>query len=255
MNTVTVRGVTLGEGCPKVCVPIVEQTKEEILKVASALHKLPIDIVEWRADWFEQVGQLPCILDVLKELRDELQNIPILFTFRTAKEGGEREISSEEYRRLNTTVASSHYVDIIDIELSMFGSERIIKEVHETTNTKVIMSSHNFSMTPAKEVLVDTLRKMQDLNADICKIAVMPKSTRDVLTLLEATVEMSEMYADRPIVTMSMSGKGVISRIAGETFGSAMTFGATKKASAPGQLDVEDLDRILHILHGNRGRV
>ena len=82
---------------------------------------------------------------------------------------------------------------------------------------------------------------MQDMNADIPKIAVMPQNKKDVLTLLAATEEMTTNYADRPIITMSMAGTGVISRLCGEVFGSSMTFGAAKKASAPGQMGVNDL--------------
>lgn len=44
---------------------------------------------------------------------------------------------------------------------------------------------------------------------------------------------------------MSMAGMGVISRLAGECFGSVLTFGAAKKASAPGQIAVEDLNTVL----------
>ena len=77
----------------------------------------------------------------------------------------------------------------------------------------------------------------------------MPQSTSDVLTLLAATLEMQEQYADRPIITMSMANTGVISRLAGEVFGSAATFGAVKKASAPGQISVNDLRTVLTILH------
>ncbi len=251
MNTVTVRGVTIGEGCPKVCVPIVEQTKADILKAASALHKLPVDVVEWRVDWFDEVEDQERVLETLAELREIMQNIPILVTFRTIQEGGECEISQADYFSLNKKIAQSHNADLVDIEMSTAGeqAEQFVKELHENTNIKVIMSSHNFSMTPSKDTIIEKLCKMQEVDADICKIAVMPKNTYDVLTLLTATAQMSERYADRPIVTMSMSSKGVISRIAGETFGSAMTFGAARKASAPGQLEVEDLDRILHILH------
>ena len=81
----------------------------------------------------------------------------------------------------------------------------------------------------------------------------MPGNKKDVLTLLSATREMAEEYADRPIITMSMSGNGVISRLSGEIFGSAMTFGAAKKASAPGQMGVEDLRQVLQILHKSTG--
>ncbi|EPZ7798013.1 type I 3-dehydroquinate dehydratase, partial [Shigella flexneri] len=70
-----------------------------------------------------------------------------------------------------------------------------------------------------------------------------------VLTLLAATLEMQEQYADRPIITMSMAKTGVISRLVGEVFGSAATFGAVKKASAPGQISVNDLRTVLTILH------
>jgi 3-dehydroquinate dehydratase-1 len=67
--------------------------------------------------------------------------------------------------------------------------------------------------------------------------------------LLEATLEMKEQYADRPLITMSMARDGVISRVAGEIFGSDVTFGSVGKASAPGQLPSEELGQVLAILH------
>ena len=77
----------------------------------------------------------------------------------------------------------------------------------------------------------------------------MPQSKKDVLTLLSATEEMASEYADRPIITMSMAGTGLISRLCGEVFGSALTFGAVGKASAPGQMNAEDLNKILTLIH------
>ena len=90
---------------------------------------------------------------------------------------------------------------------------------------------------------------MQELGADITKIAVMPQSKKDVLTLLAATEEMYREHADRPMITMSMSGTGALSRLCGEVFGSAMTFGAAGKASAPGQMEVKELAQVLSLLH------
>ena len=72
-----------------------------------------------------------------------------------------------------------------------------------------------------------------------------------MLTLLSATEEMTRLYAERPVITMSMAGTGVISRICGEVFGSAVTFGAVGKTSAPGQMDAEDLAVVLRLLHGS----
>ena len=55
-------------------------------------------------------------------------------------------------------------------------------------------------------------------------------------------------HADRPIITMSMAGTGLISRLCGEVFGSALTFGAVGKASAPGQMNASDLREILTLI-------
>lgn len=185
----------------------------------------------------------------LDEIRTILPETPILFTFRSAKEGGELAVSDEFYFELNETLARTGKVDLVDVEL--FNEEadvlRLIETAHKN-NVKVVMSNHDFDKTPAKEEIVSRLIRMEALGADLPKIAVMPKSAGDVLTLLDATNTVSEK-ANQPIITMSMAGTGVISRLAGEVFGSAMTFGAAKKASAPGQIDVNELRHVLDLLH------
>ena len=171
-------------------------------------------------------------------------------TFRTSKEGGEKAIEDAAYAQLNIKAAQSGYVDLIDVEV--FTGDEIVKEIIEgahAAGVKVVASNHDFFKTPDKDDIIGRLRKMQDLGADIPKIAVMPQNKKDVLTLLAATEEMASEYADRPIITMSMAGTGVISRLCGEVFGSALTFGAAKKASAPGQMGVNDLSTVLELLH------
>ena len=250
MNTVKVRNIEIGAGIPKICVPIVGVTKEEIIAEAKTFDSIPVDVVEWRVDWFENVFEFDKVEDVLKDLREALGETPILFTFRTSKEGGEKAIEPEPYKELNIQAAKSGYVDLVDVEV--FTGDEIVKEIIENAHAcgvKVVASNHDFDKTPEKDEIVRRLQKMQELNADIPKIAVMQKKKKDVLTLLSATEEMYTNYADRPIITMSMAGTGVISRLCGEVFGSALTFGAAKKASAPGQMGVEDLKTVLELLH------
>lgn len=55
MKTVKVRNTVIGEGIPKICVPIVGITLEDIISEAKSLKGMPVDVVEWRADWFENV--------------------------------------------------------------------------------------------------------------------------------------------------------------------------------------------------------
>ena len=250
MNTIKVREIEIGAGAPKIIVPIVGVTKEDILNEAKTFDSIPVDVVEWRVDWFEHVFEFDKVEDVLKDLRNVLGNIPLLLTFRTKKEGGEKAIDTKDYKELNLRAAKTGYVDFIDVEI--FTGDDVVREIIDgahAAGVKVIASNHDFFKTPAKSDIIYRLRKMQDMGADIPKIAVMPQSRRDVLTLLCATEEMVSDYADRPIITMSMAGTGVISRLCGEVFGSSMTFGAAKKASAPGQMGVNDLNTVLDLLH------
>ena len=250
MNPIMIRGVAIGEGIPKICVPIVGKTREEIVKAAEEIRTLPVDVVEWRADWYEEVFEANVVLDVLQELRRILGELPLLFTFRTKKEGGEKEIDEKNYRTLNQLAAESGLADLIDVEV--FSGDEVVNDLVRTAHeneVKVIGSNHDFEKTPSKEEIIRRLQKMQELDVDLPKIAVMPRKKEDVLTLLAATEEMNRKYADRPIITMSMAGDGVISRLCGEVFGSALTFGAAGQASAPGQIGVKELRQILTILH------
>ena len=144
----------------------------------------------------------------------------------------------------------SGFAVLVDAE-AFTGTDEVntIVETAHLYGVKVIASNHDFQKTPPKEEIVSRLCFMQECGADIVKIAVMPQSKKDVLTLLLATEEMVREHAKCPVVTMSMSEVGVVSRICGEAFGSALTFGAVKKASAPGQLGAEELRMVLKILH------
>lgn len=255
MKTVTLRGVEIGAGAPKVIVPIVADTAEGILAKAAEFASHDMHVVEWRVDFYQDVFDIAKVLDTLSKLRKALGNTPILFTFRTKKEGGEKEIDMEAYTALNKAVAESGNVDAVDVEI--FSGDQVVREnidnIH-ASGVVVVGSNHDFGKTPAKADLIYRLRKMQDMGADLPKIAVMPKSPADVITLLDATQEMANQYADRPIITMSMGGQGVISRLCGEVFGSAMTFGAVGQVSAPGQISVEQLNQVLAVIHASSAK-
>ena len=250
MNSVWLKNVEVGAGKPKVIVPIVAATEEEILEKAKSLLGLQFDVVEWRVDFYEDAQTVEHVLQVLRGLREILNEIPILATFRTKKEGGEREISMDAYTQLNAAMAQSGLVDAVDVEI-LSGDEVVeenIRKIHQA-GVAVVGSSHEFACTPPREELIARLCKEQEMGCDILKLAVMPQNAGDVLTLLGATEEMNRCCARQPVVTMSMSGQGVVSRLCGEIFGSAMTFGAVGQVSAPGQVQIEDLNAVLQIIH------
>ena len=250
MTAVKIRDMMIGEGIPKICVPIMGMTRQEVLSEALTITKSPADMAEWRIDWYEGLPDHEDFLHTLAKLRRILQNMPLILTFRTAREGGRKAVSPEDYAALNIMAARTGLADLIDVEAFTGDAlvRRIIEEVHKA-GAAVIASCHDFEKTPAKEEIISRLCRMQALDADIIKIAVMPKKAGDVLTLLSATEEMAAAYADRPLVTMSMGGSGMISRLCGEVFGSSITFGSLKQASAPGQIGADQLSSFLHLLH------
>ncbi|MEK4668940.1 type I 3-dehydroquinate dehydratase [Niallia sp. FSL R7-0271] len=245
-----IRAVTIGEGIPKICVSLVGETASQLKKEAEFLMSEGVDVIEWRVDFFENGDDVNEVLRTLTYIRNWIGDTPLVFTFRSKKEGGEREIEREAYSMINKAAASSGAADLIDVEL--FGQEEdvveLIKFAHDH-QVAVILSNHDFGQTPAKEEIIARLKKAQELGGDLPKIALMPQSMQDVITLLDAVNTMKEKYADRPIIAMSMGGQGAISRIAGEAFGSALTFGAAKKASAPGQIPIGKLKQAMAILH------
>ena len=249
MKTVSIGSVPVGAGLPKIAAPIVGQSADDILRSARIVAAAPCDIAEWRADFYDEVFDRGALLRMLAALRDTLGDKPLLFTFRTAKEGGAREVSPAAYTALTAAAAESGCADAVDLEVCT-GDDLVrdcIGAAHRA-GVAVIGSCHDFRATPPKDTLIAWLRKAQDMGADVAKIAVMPQSPADVLTLLQATEEMARC-ADRPIATMSMSPLGAISRLCGEAFGSALTFGTADQRSAPGQLPVAELRDALEMLH------
>ena len=89
MSCVNVRSCRIGEGRPKVILPIVERTQTAILEKAVQFSTLSADCVEWRVDWFEGFQSPAAIARCLQKLRVALRDKLLLVTFRTKAEGGE----------------------------------------------------------------------------------------------------------------------------------------------------------------------
>lgn len=234
-----------GEGTPKVCVPIVAKSRGEIWKKAEEIQSLPVDIVEWRVDFYEDVFRPEEVLATLRGLKERLAPKDILFTFRTDREGGSLAIDQKAYYELNQEAATSGCVTLVDVEA--FLCEERTCEVIELLHARgchVITSNHDFQKTPDTEDMVRRLKRMEELGADVAKLAVMPREKADVLRLLQATIEAEELLSI-PLVTMSMGRLGMISRLSGGLTGSAMTFGAVGETSAPGQLPARELANLL----------
>ena len=249
MSCVVVRGCRIGEGRPKVILPIVEQSEAAILEKAAAFSTLNADCVEWRADWFADVLDAAALTRCLHGLRDALGKKLLLVTFRTKAEGGEKALTPEQYTAFCTAVCASGCADLLDIEFFPAGDALpgLIAQAH-AAGVKVVCSSHDFQKTPPRAELVARLTAMQQAGADLPKLAVMPTCRADALELLAATAEMADHHSETPVITMSMGALGAVSRLCGEAFGSAMTFANPGTASAPGQVPLDVVNAVLGCL-------
>lgn len=243
-----VKNKIFGAGKPLVCVPVMDIEKDDIVAEVKRLVENNAEIIEWRVDAFEGVKSLNAVREVLSEIAPLIKETVLVFTFRSKEQGGQCSLDSESIYDLHQVAAESKVVDFIDMEYFYTeNADAEIKALHKM-GAKVITSHHDFHETPPAGVLFMLMDQMKHSNADIVKLAVMPQSADDVLRLLSETNHFHRRYPDQPLVTMSMGKLGAVSRICGEVFGSCVTFGVGKNASAPGQIEMAKLEEILQVL-------
>lgn len=235
---------------PMLCTPLVGKTEERLMEEAVWLKQAGSDLAEWRLDHFSEAPDCKVAIEVLRKLREQLDPIPILLTYRSKREGGSGDLEPKEQQALLIQLLISNEANLLDVELSLGNhlAKELVKECHRQ-GTKAVLSYHNFVETPAKDQLIELYKQMANIDADLCKIAVMPKNPEDVLTLLHASKEIQEFPSHKPFALISMGELGLITRIAGGLFGSSLTFTSGLEASAPGQIRLEEMRWILDQVH------
>lgn len=246
-----IKKISIGEGQPKVIVPTTADSVQETLQfVDNIADRTDFHLLELRLDALENGTDASAMAALTKQISSRLGDKPLLVTFRTEREGGKKTINDREYVALYRSLLNEGQFDLLDIE--MYREQSLTAPLIELAHEKgrhVILSNHELHATPSAQTIVSRLREQQTRGADILKLAAMPQSPADVLTLLNATLEMHQNYAQRPLLTMAMGSTGVLSRISGELTGSALTFGMIGSASASGQVAAEDLNSVLSVVH------
>lgn len=244
-----VKNLNIGELPVKTIVPITAKTKQQALEQAKIIAENPhADMAEFRIDLLDFASDTKAVIKLGKELNQVLKNKPLIATIRTANEGGQLKISDADYESTYTEYLKQPFMQFLDIEMfrDQARVEKLTQRAHQK-NVLVIMSNHDFDKTPTQQDIEQRLLKQDQMGADILKIAVMPKSKQDVLTLMSATLNVSQK-SKKPLLTMSMGRLGTISRIATANMGGSMSFGMIGEASAPGQIDVAQLKQFLKIV-------
>jgi 3-dehydroquinate dehydratase I len=243
-----IRGRVIGGPKPLICLPLAAADLPGVISQARAAVALAPDLIEWRADAFEDLHPSN-LARILSELQAAIGDVPLIFTCRRVEEGGFRAVDDGLRLRINLAAVASERIDLLDTELA--GGESFIATVGEAcrrAGIRLILSWHDFQHTPAATAIVDRLARAEALGADIAKAAVMPVDGDDVFTLLDATRLARRGAVKIPLITMAMGGKGLVSRIVGPVYGSDVAFAVGVQATAPGQVPIEKLREVWRVL-------
>ena len=87
---IAVQGKPLGNGVlPAIITPLVGKTQAAILEEVAAIVPKKPDLLEWRIDFFESIGDIPAVIDTALAIRRAAGGIPVLLTRRNETEGGQ----------------------------------------------------------------------------------------------------------------------------------------------------------------------
>ena len=272
-------------GVPAVAVSLTGPTAAHARAQARHAIDAGADVLELRVDLLEEVDALVAfteapgeaatdsmvvataaaqVLECLRRMTDVIDATPLLLTCRTAAEGGRARLDDSGYSALLRSVLDGladwtpeRRPAAIDVEVQRGCLPQVSEQAHGL-GIDVVASFHDFKTTPADDVLEDVLSRMASEGADLAKIAVWPTGADDVARLLGVCARAAAAPGEGtglglPVAAMSMGALGAVSRVA-PVFGSALTFAVVPdeqgqaRASAPGQLPIQDVRRCLELL-------
>jgi 3-dehydroquinate dehydratase-1 len=221
---------------------------ENPFETSKKAAEMEADALEIRLDLLG-IRNLGIAIETIRKIKSET-GLPVIVTNRSRIEGGKWEgKEAERIGLIKDLLSLKDGPDAIDIELSADKDERdsAVKtaKIHGKT---VVISSHNFSKTPSFQEMKATLEEAFLSGADIAKLAVMPHSMRNILDLLEVTLDAREM--GKAICTIAMGKLGKHTRVINPFYGSVLTYASVESimSAAPGQLPVDKLKKVLELL-------
>ena len=222
----------------KLVVSIMPRNIEEVQAIDVTRYE-DADIIEWRADFLAKEA----ILQVAPAVFEKFPGRELLFTLRTRSEGGEIDLSSEEYVQIIKYVTQLYQPDYVDFEY--YTHKDVFDQMLDFPN--LVLSYHNFQETP--DNMMEILSELTSLTPKVVKISVMAHTEQDVLDLMNYTRGFKTLNPEQDYVTISMGKIGKVSRITSDVTGSSWSFASLDEASAPGQISLSSMKKIREILN------
>lgn len=212
------------------CITLTERLTVDLIDRMSDLSGL--------ADMFEIRGDLVTDIDLLTILR--VRTKPLIFTARSASEGGKMKDDDPKRRALLHEAVRRGY-DYVDVEYR----SGFFDIMTEKAGHGLIVSFHDMTGTPQDlETLYEGMCKT---GADVVKIAVSPRSMTEVGRLME--LARRHAHSTPPLIAIALGPLGAVSRITGPKHGAPFVFASTGKGheAAAGQIPAEEMDTVYNV--------
>lgn len=227
-----------GSICISLCAPTIDELRTKIEQTAGSA-----DIVEIRFDRlspaeFESPGILPP--DKFEQLLKAAKT-PILTTFRTKDQGGDRELTSEE--RINFW-STGYETELCDLE------EDMVEDSWNWIWDDRICSYHDFTGVP--DDLEEIFERLSETGVGIVKIAVQANDITDTIAVWKLLEKAKK--AGKRVIPIAMGEAGKWTRILGLAHGAFLTYASLDPAgaTAPGQVTADDLINVYRAKELNR---
>src|SRR5690606_32226539 len=136
---------------PLICVPVTAKTKEELEEQLEVVVEKAPDLIEWRADFFEKLDDTELVIEAIHDIKEKTA-VPLLFTIRSEKEGGEAiSLTEAEKVELINVIAEKTNIDFIDYEVKNDRAHvEKVRDMTKKNDVGLILSFHDFTKTPSE---------------------------------------------------------------------------------------------------------
>ena len=182
----------------------------------------------------------------LSILRKATDSIPIIFTVRTMKQGGN--FPDEEFKTLRELydIALKNGVEFLDLELTL-PTDIQYEVINKRGNTKIIGSHHDFQGLYSWDDAEweNRFNQALTLDVDVVKFVGTAVNFEDNLRL----EHFRDTHKNKPLIAVNMTSKGSISRVLNNVL-TPVTSDLLPNSAAPGQLTVAQINKMYTSMGG-----
>ncbi len=256
----------------RICISVCAETADALVEQIKRAENLA-DLIEIRFDCLKDDSQIKELFLSIENLRSEIKK-PLLFTFRSKEQGGNKNLSLDKrknfwsWRDDNKITFGSPFdnktflvADLIDLETDLIEDKNWIlrnsnifknskfydyvdkyfdpRDFKEKFTNKIIGSYHDFFAIPKDINSIFTKLNLETI--DIIKIAAQADDITDTIPIWKLLEKAKS--ENKEIIPIAMGESGKWTRILGLAHGAFLTYAAldSGKETAPGQVSARDL--------------